>query len=67
MIYEGVIYSSANLAQSAIPVFPLQMGATFFIDYYVFDYSDTNKANDIQNIIDFLQFLGENIEEDLLR
>jgi len=26
MIYEGVIYSGANLAQSAIPIFPLQMG-----------------------------------------
>jgi len=66
MIYEGVIYSGANLAQSAIPIFPLQMGATFFIDYFAFDYSDTNKANDVQNIFDFLQALGEKIGDAVL-
>jgi len=66
MLYEGVIYSGANLAQSAIPIFPLQLGGALFIDFYAFDYSDTNKANDIQEIIDFLQLLGEKIGDAVL-
>lgn len=61
IIYEGVIYSAANLAQSAIPIFPMQIGSAYFIDFYAFDYSDTNKNDDIKSIKELFQYLVEKI------
>ncbi|MFA7106355.1 MAG: hypothetical protein WC154_03540, partial [Candidatus Izemoplasmatales bacterium] len=43
VLYEGTIYSVANLFTGSIPNAKLAQNTAMFIDFLAFDFSDTNK------------------------